>query len=79
MTAYTLQLPDETLSKLDLLAKKLDRSPASVVAQAIEDFVRLEEWRVREIEAGLIEAEAGDFASPEEVERVIERFVARNT
>ncbi len=35
MTAYTLQLPDETLSKLDLLAKKLDRSPASVVAQAI--------------------------------------------
>jgi predicted transcriptional regulator len=79
MTAYTLQLPDETLSKLDLLAKKLDRSPASVVAQAIEDFVRLEEWRVREIEAGLIEAEAGDFASPEEVERVIERFVARKT
>lgn len=77
MTAYTLQLPDETLSKLDLLAKKLDRSPASVAAQAIEDFVRLEEWRVREIEAGLIEAEAGDFASPEEVERVIERFVAR--
>ncbi|QGM96301.1 CopG family ribbon-helix-helix protein [Methylocystis parvus] len=79
MTSYTLQLPDETLSKLDLLAKKLDRSPASVAAQAIEDFVRLEEWRVREIEAGLADAEAGDFASPEDVARITARFAARTS
>ncbi|WP_457795756.1 CopG family ribbon-helix-helix protein [Methylocystis sp. S23] len=79
MTSYTVQLPDETLSKLDLLARKLDRSPASVAAQAIEDFVRLEEWRIREIEAGVAEAEAGDFATPEEIKRVFDKFAARKS
>ncbi|WP_442756329.1 CopG family ribbon-helix-helix protein [Methylocystis sp. JAN1] len=67
------------MSKLDLLAKKLDRSPALVATQAIEDFVRLEEWRVREIEAGLADAEAGDFASPEDVARIMARFAARTS
>lgn len=79
MTSYTVQLPDETLSRLDHLAKKLDRPAAALAAQAIQEFIGLEEWRIREIEAGLAEAEAGEFATPEEFGRVIGKFALRKS
>ncbi len=74
MTSLTLRLPDETASKLDLLARKLDLSPDVIAAQVIEDFVASEEWRVREITAGLSEAEAGEFGTAAEIEAVLAKY-----
>ena len=74
MNAFTVRLQDETSTKLDRIAEKLDRSRAYVAAQAIEDFVAREEWQLAEIEAGLTEAINGDFASEAEVERVFDKF-----
>lgn len=75
MTAFTVRLPDDTASKLDQLAVKLDRSRSYVAAQAIEDYVAREAWQLAEIEAGLADAERGDFASDEEVSAVVGKFV----
>lgn len=58
-----VRVPDETADKLDKLARKLDRSRAYSAAQAIEAFVARQAWRLAEIEAGLADAERGDFAS----------------
>jgi predicted transcriptional regulator len=74
MNAFTVRLQDETSTKLDRLAEKLDRSRAYVAAQAIEDFITREEWQLAEIEAGLSEAINGDFASEAEVERVFNKY-----
>jgi predicted transcriptional regulator len=52
MADFTVRVPDETATKLDQLAEKLDRSCSYVAAQAIEDFVAREEWQLAEIEAG---------------------------
>ena len=46
-----------------------------MAAKAIEDFVAREEWQLAEIEAGLAEANNGLFASPEDVARVIAKYV----
>ncbi|TIO07138.1 CopG family ribbon-helix-helix protein [Mesorhizobium sp.] len=75
MTAFTVRVPDETAKRLDQLAEKLDRSRSYVAAQAIEDFVAREEWQLAEIEAGLTEAERGDFASDRDVAAVIGKYV----
>lgn len=75
MTAFTVRLPDDTASKLDQLAEKLDRSRSYVAAQAIEDYVAREAWQLAEIEAGLAEAERGDFASDEQVASVVAKYV----
>ncbi|GLS37747.1 hypothetical protein GCM10010869_33410 [Mesorhizobium tianshanense] len=75
MTAFTVRVPDETANRLDQLAEKLDRSRSYVAAQAIEDFVAREEWQLAEIEAGLAEAERGDFASDRDVAAVIGKYV----
>ena len=74
MNAFTVRLQDETAAKLDRIAEKLDRSRAYVAAQAIEDFVAREEWQLAEIEAGLAEADNGEFASDADVERVFKKY-----
>ncbi|RVA17836.1 ribbon-helix-helix protein, CopG family [Mesorhizobium sp. M7A.F.Ca.CA.004.11.2.1] len=75
MTAFTVRLPDDTTNRLDQLAEKLDRSRSYVAAKAIEDFVARQEWQLAEIEAGLVEAERGEFASEQELAAVIGKYV----
>lgn len=55
--AFTVRVKDETASKLDQLAEKLDRSRSYMAAEAIEAFVEQQEWQLAEIEAGLAEAD----------------------
>ncbi|TIL62967.1 MAG: ribbon-helix-helix protein, CopG family [Mesorhizobium sp.] len=71
MTPFTVRVPDETATRLDQLAEKLDRSRSYVASQAIEDFVAREEWQLAEIEVGLAEAERGDFASDRDIAAVV--------
>ncbi|GLS17163.1 hypothetical protein GCM10007874_01780 [Labrys miyagiensis] len=75
MTAFTVRIPDDAAEKLDSLAAKLDRSRSYVAAKAIEEFIARENWQLAEIEAGLIEARRGDFASEAEVEAVISKYI----
>jgi predicted transcriptional regulator len=74
MAAFTVQIPEQTAGKLDRLAERLDRSRAHMAAQAIEDFVDREEWQLAEIEAGLAEADRGEFASEADLKAVLEKY-----
>ncbi|MGA1802523.1 CopG family ribbon-helix-helix protein [Rhizobium sp. HT1-10] len=76
MTAFTVRVSDETVSKLDQIAEKLDRSRSYMAAQAIEDYVAREEWQLAEIEAGLAEADRGEFASDQDVAKIVGKYVS---
>jgi len=78
MTAVTVRLDDDTADALDRLAESLDWSRDDVAAQAIREYVALQAWQVAEVEAGLAQAEAGDFASDGDVARVIAKFAPRS-
>ncbi|MDP9812001.1 putative transcriptional regulator [Rhizobium tibeticum] len=73
--AFTVRVSDETASKLNQIAEKLDRSRAYMAAEAIEAFVEQQEWQLAEIEAGLAEADRGEFASAEDVAKVVGKYV----
>ena len=45
-----------------------------LVADAIRAYIELHEWQISEIEAGIREADAGEFASQAEVEAVFARW-----
>ena len=75
MSAFTVRVPDEIAERLDRLADKHDRSRSYMAAKAIEEFVAREEWQLAEIEAGLVEARSGQFASANDVAQVIARYV----
>lgn len=75
MTSFTIRVPDEVADRLTQIAQKLDRSRSYMAAQAIEDFVSREEWQLAEIEAGIAEADRGEFASDDDVARVVAKYV----
>ena len=77
MTAFTVRVLEDTAEKLDELAIKMDRSRSFLAAKAIEEFVAREAWQLAEIEAGLAEANRGEFASEEDVEQVIGKYLRK--
>lgn len=78
MNSITVKLSTDTAARFDRLTDKLARPTDSVAAEAIEAFVSREEWQLAEIEAGLTEADRGDFATEDEVKAVLSRFTAKS-
>ena len=73
----TLRVDAKLKKKLDKLAKTTRRSRSFLEAEAIRDFVSLNEWQIEEIKKGLREADAGNFATDEEVEEVFKKWTKR--
>lgn len=76
-TTMTIRLEPEIKERLDLLAAATQRSKSFLAAEAIRQYVELNEWQAAEIRAALAEADAGDFASDEEVDAVTARWGVR--
>ena len=70
----TIEISEDLQKQLDDLARAMERPRSWVIGRALEDFVAVNAWHVAEIEAGLAEADAGDFASDEEVRAVFARL-----
>jgi predicted transcriptional regulator len=75
MTAFPVRVPDETADKLEKCAEKMSRSRSYVAARAIEDFVARKAWQLAEIEAGLVEAERGEFVTSADIAHVAGTYV----
>ena len=57
----TLRLNAATRKRLDRLAKATDRSRAALAAEAIRQFVEINEWQIAAIREGVREADRGQF------------------
>ena len=57
----TLRLEPEIRKRLDKLAKATERSRAALAAEAVRQFVELNEWQITAIEEGVREADKGQF------------------
>jgi predicted transcriptional regulator len=73
-TAISVRLSDEMKERLDSLAAIIGRSRNHVIVDALQRYLDEEAWQLEEIRAGLAEADAGVFATPEEVEAVFMRY-----
>ncbi len=74
MNTVTIPLPTSLHDELNALAARLDRPPAFLAAQAIGDFVARQAAELAEIEAGLADADGGDFAGDAEIAAVLEKY-----
>ena len=70
----TIRVDRKTKARLEKLAKVMDRTKSYVAAEAIRAYVDLNEWQIGEIKAALKEADAGDFATEEEVQAVMRKW-----
>jgi RHH-type transcriptional regulator, rel operon repressor / antitoxin RelB len=73
-TTMTIRLPPALKARLDQLAEATQRSRSFLATEAVREFVELNEWQVRELQQAVREADAGDFATPEEVGCVLSKW-----
>ncbi|MCH9828633.1 MAG: CopG family ribbon-helix-helix protein [Gammaproteobacteria bacterium] len=66
-TTMTIRLEDDARDRLDKLAEATQRSRSFLAAEAIREYLELNEWQVGEIRAAIGEADRGEFASDAEV------------
>ena len=73
-TTLTLRMPLEMRERLDRLADETSQSRSRLAVDAISSYLETQEWQIREIQKGLEEADAGEFAGETEVARVFGKW-----
>lgn len=77
-STMTVRLEDNLKDRLEKLAEATQRSKSFLAAEAIRDFVELNEWQVEEIKRSIKEADSEEFASDQEVHEFFDRWGAKN-
>lgn len=67
MSVVSVRVTKEMEQQLNALAESTGRTKSWLVGQAVQDYLNRELWQVTEIKRAIAEADAGDFASDEEV------------
>ena len=68
MAIMSICLPDELADQLKDLAETTGRTKNFLAVQALRNFIEQEAWQVAEIKKAIAEADAGDFATDEEMQ-----------
>lgn len=74
MPIMSIRLSDEMAQTLASLAQATGRSKSYLTIDALEGYLEREAWQIAEIQRSVVEADAGDFADPQEVEGVINKW-----
>jgi predicted transcriptional regulator len=69
-----VRLPLELHGQLEQLVQATGRSKSFLTVEALKSYVSQEQWQIADIQAGLQEADQGDFASAEEVRAVYAKY-----
>lgn len=73
-SVLTLRLDSKLKKKLDRLSVAMSRSRSFVAAEAIREYIELNDWQIAEVKKALIEADQGAFASDREVSRTVRKW-----
>ena len=76
-SVLTLRLDPKLKKKLDRLSSAMSRSRSFVAAEAIREYIDLNDWQIAEVKKALVEADRGDFASDRDVNRTVRKWTRR--
>lgn len=68
---HAIDIPQSLLKRLDKVTAGTRSTPASIIKDAIKQRVAYEEYKRREIEAGLADIAAGRVHSADEVKKML--------
>ena len=71
-------IDSEKRAALDAIAQATERDLNYVLNEAIAAYLEMNQWLIEEIKKGIAEAQAGDFASDEEVQAVFAKLTNAN-
>lgn len=73
-TTMTIRLDEDLKARLDRLAHTMQRSKSFLAAEALREYVALNEWQLGELAAAVEEADDADYASAEEIQTVLSKW-----
>ncbi|NBS65330.1 MAG: CopG family transcriptional regulator [Betaproteobacteria bacterium] len=78
MVAKTLnvRLPEDLYNQIEALASATARTKSYLTIDALNDYVQRESWQIRDIHEGIREADAGEFATEDQVKAVFAKHGA---
>lgn len=74
MPTMSIRLSEEMAQTLASLAEATGRSKSYLTIDALQGYLEREAWQIAEIKKSISEADAGEFASPQEVEAVMSKW-----
>jgi len=78
MTVRTInvRLPEALYKQIEELAKATARTKSFLAIDALTNYVQSESSQIRDIQEGIQEADAGEFASDQQVKAVFAKYGA---
>jgi len=76
-SVLTLRLDSKLKKELDLLSRATNRSRSFVAAEAIREYVALNNWQIEETIKAVSEADRADFADDRDVQRTLKKWTRR--
>ena len=78
MSAKTInvRLPEALYNQIEDLARATARTKSFLTIDALTDYVERESWQIRDIHEGIKEADAGEFATDDQVKDVFAKYGA---
>ncbi|WP_244917968.1 CopG family ribbon-helix-helix protein [Nostoc linckia] len=70
----TFRIDSDKKAALDAIAAGINRDRSYVLNEAVAAYVEMYQWQIDQIQSGIAEADAGDFASDEEVKAIFARL-----
>lgn len=70
----TFRIDSDKKAMLDVIASGINRDRSYVLNEAIEAYLEMHQWQIEEIQKGIAEADAGDFANDDEVKETFTRL-----
>lgn len=71
-----LRLDADTRKRLDQLAKTTERSRSALAAEAVRQFLEINEWQITAIQKGVRQADAGQFIDHAKLKKKWEKKLA---
>ena len=71
-----VRVPVSVYDQLETLAKSTARTKSFVTVEALTSYLAAQSWQVQDIEAGMADADKGDFASDAQVSAVFAKYGA---
>lgn len=74
VVSITFKTEQQKREALDQIAQDLDRDRSYILNEAINNYLELYHWQVRQIEKGIEAAEASNFATEDEIQAAIAKW-----
>ena len=65
--------------RLEALSQATQRDETALIAEALSQFLDVQEWQRQRIEQGLAAADRGEFASDADMARILDKYAPKSS